>query len=356
MTTMRFASHGRIAVALAGVVALTANALGQSVDTAAQTTDVATANSSFSAKANFWPTPVVNSIKCEQRLNSAELKPYLSWTAPAGSAPAGGWKYQVVMHRIVGTTFNGETYTYVSNHAGLDIYLTDTSATRGKDWYARVYTINGPKTSMGYRGAGLWHNGASIGNVGNCTGNYEFEDNLAGFNAAPPVLESVTARQALDAEAASEGQGPEPDLPLAGVDSTTSSRPSPSVELPTPAKPSQAETTTRPSTSMRTLSSSTSPRATQAVTSQVTSTLTPPVTGTTTTSTTVPTTASSVPLPGGGEAEIVGGTTLVVSDAAGDVCTVKVRPGSTLKLRSGVLEVTDGVETRVVDQETCELT
>lgn len=63
-----------------------------------------------------------------------------------------------------------------------------------------------------------------------------------------------------------------------------------------------------------------------------------------------------VRLPGGGEAEIVGDTTLVVSDGTAPVCTAPVREGSTLRVRSGVLELTDAGGTRTVDQETCELT
>ena len=67
-------------------------------------------------------------------------------------------------------------------------------------------------------------------------------------------------------------------------------------------------------------------------------------------------TVTPVALPGGGEAKLVGETTLVISDDEGQVCSATVREGSTLKVRSGVLEVTDTRETREVDPQTCELT
>ncbi|AWH94700.1 hypothetical protein A6048_03370 [Dietzia psychralcaliphila] len=61
-------------------------------------------------------------------------------------------------------------------------------------------------------------------------------------------------------------------------------------------------------------------------------------------------------LSGGGEAEIADDTRLVVSGAGAPKCSVLVRKGSTLEVRDGVLEVTDAVETRAVDPESCVLT
>ena len=73
---------------------------------------------------------------------------------------------------------------------------------------------------------------------------------------------------------------------------------------------------------------------------------------------TSPTQAPTTPvrLPGGGRAEIDDGTTLVVYGAGSPECTARIREGSSLQVRDGVLEVADAVETRTVDLETCELT
>ncbi|MFC4755403.1 hypothetical protein [Dietzia aurantiaca] len=60
-------------------------------------------------------------------------------------------------------------------------------------------------------------------------------------------------------------------------------------------------------------------------------------------------------LPGGGQAEIVDGTKLVVSGTGTPQCSVTVRKGSTLEVREGVLELADAVETRAVGLDSCEL-
>ena len=61
-------------------------------------------------------------------------------------------------------------------------------------------------------------------------------------------------------------------------------------------------------------------------------------------------------MPGGGEATIVDDAKLVVSGTGAPQCSVTLRPGSKLEVRDGVLEVTDAIETRAVNLETCQLT
>lgn len=363
MTTTRFASRGRIAAAIAGIAALVTTMLVQSVDTAAQFTDVATANSSFEASDDFWPTPVIGSLKCEQKHHSAEDKPYISWTAPAGSVPSGSWRYRIVMHEHDGNKFTGDTYTYANNYNGLNIYLTDNSTLRGKSWYARVHTINGPKVSSGYRGAGMWYN-AALWNLGNCTGNYEFVENHAGFNSLTAGAETLgdRSRENLDKQAAD-----------ANVEASAAQRQSDTVgtrdesEVEVSATASAEIPKTNASTSMRSATQASSPRTTATSTRQSstiahTRTAAPSVVVTTSTPpTSVPaSTAAEMPvkvrLPGGGEAEIIGDTKLVVTGAQAEVCSATVRKGSALKVRNGALEVADENETRVVDLATCELT
>lgn len=353
MTTTRFASRGRIAVAIAGIAALVTTMLVQSVDTAAQSTDVATANSSFEASDDFWPTPVVGSLECEQRHHSAENKPYISWTAPAGSVPSGGWRYRIVMHEHDGNKFTGTTYTYANNYNGLNIYLSDNSTLRGKSWYARVHTINGPKVSSGYRGAGMWYNSA-LWNLGDCTGNYEFVENSAGFNSLTAGAESLEARspENLDNQAA------DANLETSRAESEAEASATASAEIPE----------TSGSTSRRSTPQAASPRAIATSTRQTSSsahtrTAAPSIVVTEATPTTsVPvSTAAEVPvtkvrLPGGGQAEIVNDSELVVTTPETDGCSIAVRGRSTLKLRDDVLEVADEVETRVVNLGTCKPT
>jgi hypothetical protein len=373
MTTTKITSRGRIALAVSGIVALAATAVGHSVDTAAQATDTAKANAAFAAKANFWQTPVVPSTGCSPSLNLAQ-DAEISW-ASAGTPPNGGsYRYYVTIHRDTNPN-EMEVIGYVT---GTSVKIARDSSRRDKGWYARVYTVNGPKISTGYRAEGF--NISSFGLIySKCSGNKQYVPNQPEPNSstyAPGITAPASLLAVDDALASQRNDSELPELervaeptengasaasalpPSTTTPATTSTLASPNTSARISATTSTMSASTPPSTvvSTRTTATSTTPRSTTTVTANA-------ATSTATTTQVVPTTSSTVPvasgpvaLPGGGEAEIVGGTRLVVSDGSAPVCTATVREGSTLKMRGGVLELTDAGGTHTVDQETCELT
>lgn len=345
MLTTRSASRGRIAVAVAGMVALAAATLGQSVDTAAQATDVARANSSFSAAANFWPTPVVPSTSCSPAV-SWITDPQISWTSP-GTTPNGGrYRYYVTIHR----DNNPNEMEIIGYVTGTSVEISRTSSRVNKGWHARVRTVNGPKISSGYRAEGFTLTRPLLTTWARCTGSQLHEPNDLQQDSSAPALQIAPSQ----VEAGTEEPTPSRRAVDDGLTSATAStRSSPDGTTTLPSTSAAAS-----STSVRTSSSPSSTRTTPGGTSTEPSATTALVTRTapSTTTVAVPTGESSVALPGGGEAEIIGGTTLVVSDGEAPVCTAPVRPGSALRLRSGVLGVVDDEETRIVDLGTCELT
>lgn len=355
MTTRRAASRGRFTLGLAGVLATLATLVGYAVDTSAQSADVAKANAEFTAEHNFWLTPVVSSTNCSPGVALAQ-NAEVSWTS-AGTPPNGGsYSYYVTIHRDT----NPDEMQVIGRVTGTSVKISRDSSRRNKGWYARIYTINGPKISTGYRAEGF--NIDSLGLVySKCSGNREYSPNLPAPNEStyapgisPQVLNLVENYEVT--ERPNSGQSPlggkaeevapgaakfdgaingeaeiDVELPTSSISPTITARsPAAVTASPTP-RPSVSP---EPSALATTSVPSTSPRASTSTASAM---------------------ASLVSLPGGGAAEIVSGTTLRVAGGDGRVCTAKVREGSTLDFRSGELEVTDVTETRIVDPNTCRM-
>lgn len=323
------------------------------------------------ASANYYPTPLTTSVNCNTKpepnlVNYTSRRAEISWAPVSGAT---GYRMELVNYDNGSVWKTRDVASTVTSIAGIS------AVDPGRNvLYARVRTINGPAVSSGYTAA---NSGMSykdgVSDRTECEKaakpslpNYGWENNqtwspeVAVFRVLQPLVNDPRA-------IAAEVEGAEGALINAATlddsvgEASTTATPTPESARRVPQ--SDSSTSTSASRSSNSTGPTTAPSVKSTTSSSSRSTLsttTAPPASTTrsaaTTSTTVPATASSVALPGGGEAEIVGGTTLVVSDAAGDVCTVKVRAGSTLKVRSGELEVTDAVETRVVDQETCRLT
>ncbi|WP_146166373.1 hypothetical protein [Dietzia psychralcaliphila] len=216
-----------------------------------------------------------------------------------------------------------------------------------------------------------------------CTGDPRYDapnqpwENTSEWNPALPAPASagqqtvVMAQRsglAADVEQVEEDQAEV--VAVAGAESSEETR-APTANETSEASPSPlstpAVTARPPATSRSTVTTVPSPSATATPSTRArsapTPTPTPTPTSTHTPSTsplaiTTTTQAPSTPvrLSGGGEAEIADDTRLVVSGAGAPKCSVLVRKGSTLEVRDGVLEVTDAVETRAVDPESCVLT
>ena len=341
------------------------------------------------ATANYYPTPLPDTnISCRNS-GTLNLKATFSWEAP--SLP-GNYRYRVTVWD--GDEVKAGPWVQDNRERPLNWNYED----RGT-YHIAVQVINYENgvdnaTSSGELRRALWHDGL---NRVNCTGdpwrvaNQPWENSQSWSPGAETLgigqplvnalrggaVEADGAEEKLLADAtldeageasprveASEGRSVEPSSAVTST-SPSASRTS-SSPAPTPA-PAERSTTSSSSTSAPSSPSATSPSpSTSRATSSTTATSTAPATTrATTTSTTVPATSTStseattvtpVALPGGGEAKLVGEATLVISDDEGQVCSATVREGSTLKVRSGVLEVTDARGTREVDPQTCELT
>ncbi|WP_235870529.1 signal peptidase I [Rhodococcus xishaensis] len=131
-----------MAVGAAGLTAFVGTAAG----TTAAFTDTATAASTFSANANFYPTPVVTSTSCQTVGGWLADDAKVSWTS-LGETPLGDdYEYEVVVRR----DSNGNVKTR-KNVGTATSYTADINDT-GRDYTVEVHTVNGPNTSTGWRG------------------------------------------------------------------------------------------------------------------------------------------------------------------------------------------------------------
>lgn len=349
------------------------------------------------ATANYYPTPLTASVTCETTYTGLlpGRRAKVSWEAVPGAT---GYRVDLVHSNTgeVKSEFVPAPTTQLP-----DVVAPYSTAFPVANWaYSiRVRTINGPAMSSGYTTAPERAESKSTitdrtecdGSSGPSVENMGWEDNqswspevesfgigqplvnaLRGVSAEADGIEDELAAAATLDDAAAEpstAEAPEAksaETTTAATGTSTSVPRTSSSTAPTTA-PAERSTSSSSSTSAPPSSKATSPSpsTTRASSSAAATPTAPSTTRAAATSTTVPVTSTStteamtvtpVALPGGGEAKLVGGTTLVVSDDDGPVCSATVREGSTLKVRSGVLEVTDTRETREVDPQTCELT
>ncbi|MEV0948919.1 hypothetical protein AB0I57_20070, partial [Rhodococcus sp. NPDC049939] len=127
------------AVGVSALVATTAS-------TTAAFTDTASVASTFTANANFYPTPVVTDTNCKTVGGWLADDAKVSWTA-LGDTPMGDdYEYEVVVRRD--SNGNVKTRKNVGTSTSYTADINDT----GRDYTVEVHTVNGPRTSSGWRG------------------------------------------------------------------------------------------------------------------------------------------------------------------------------------------------------------
>lgn len=372
MPSTRITSRGQISLAVAGVLALVTALLGQSVDTQAQLGDTATATSSFEANENFWPTPVVPSTSCSPTTWLIQ-DPVISWSS-AGTPPGGGsYSYYVTIHHDSSTAME-----VIGPVNGTSVRIARNESRWNKGWHARIYTVNGPKTSSGYRSEGFNLNRVWPSTWAVCSGNKAYvpndgEQDLQG--SQPGEFESRQALALGESEILESAQeGPDADL-----ESPTNVEAAREVPATTPvtttemnqSSPPQASGSAKASTSMGVTTSVPATTSSQA----------PSTTSATATATSVQSTPSSSPIPtatsttaqvpvraGVGDGPIAVGASqarleevddqarLIVTRGGSDVCAAEVGGASRIESSDGLLTVTVSGRTKSVDLETCELT
>lgn len=363
----------RTAVAIAGVAAM-AVTLGQSVLTLANPNDAVSTDGSQIATGNFFPTPLTASVRCVNPSATWvwDRRAEVQWDPVPGAT---GYRVEFVDW---GSNGNGTTIVRTDNVDASTTKLSGiTAVIDGKRYqmWPRVRTVNGPAVSSGYTTPPqrISYKSATTDRT-ECENtsppsapNFGWE-NTSEWNPSRPAPASagqqpVTAVQRLalapDVEQVEEDRS---DVIVEAVVETseetrvpapdeTNEKTSPSSTTPATARPPitpRESSTAAPSPSTST-QSSTSSKSTPAPTSSRPSSTASPAT------TTTQPPNEPMRLPGGGQAEIVDGTKLVISGTGAPQCSVTVRKSSTLEVRDGVLEVADSVETRTVDLESCEL-
>lgn len=389
----------RGALSLGGAVVVTAS-MSQVAGTLAAPAVVRTAKMPV-ASGNYYPTPLTTSVTCTTTYTGwiTGRRAEISWAAVPGAT---GYRMELI-RKDNGSVWSTKDVDAPSTSVG------DISDSDRHGLYARVRTKNGSVVSSGFTvsNTGMsfkdWVSGRTEceGGSGTSLPNQPWENSstwtpgtttfarqpmaLGGMLNEVPLEESAetlppegtltaleeelaTAQEtsAQSTTATSQFTEPSSSTPSDTTPATTAAGddPTASTTVPTevPAGTTESSTagssTTAPTTvvSTRTTAASTTPRSTTTVSANAATSTATTTQAAPTTSSTVPVAAGPVALPGGGEAEIVGGTRLVVSDGSAPVCTATVREGSTLKMRGGVLELTDAGGTHTVNQETCELT
>ena len=348
------------------------------------------------ATANYYPTPLTTEVRCRTTggANLAGRRAEVSWNPVA---EATGYRLEIL------TWNSSNPDTTITQTYTVGAGTTSVGSIRDSDrdvLYARVRTINGPAVSSGYATPRErisfkdWLTGRTeCENTGHPTfpnddrweNDQSWSPEVESFGIGQPLVSALNeldlgadgiddelavvatlddaaaepskaeAPDAKSAEATTAATGTSIETPRTSSSTAPTTAPaerSTSSSSSTSAPPSSKATSPSPSTTRASSSAAATPTAPSTTRAAATSTTVP----VTSTATTEATTVTPVALPGGGEAKLVGGTTLVVSDDDGPVCSATVREGSTLKVRSGVLEVTDARETREVDPQTCELT
>lgn len=365
----------RTAVAVAGVAAL-AVTLGQSVSTLANPNEVVSTDGSQIATGNFFPTPLTASVNCTTTGTDAWLpgkRAQVSWQPVPGAT---GYRLELVDW---GSNGNGTNVVRTIEVDATTTVVGDITAVIGGTRYQlwpRVRTVNGPAISSGYVTPAKRISYKSIStsrteceNTSPPSAPNDGWENTTVWNPALPAPASAAQQTVI----AAQRSVPEVDVeqPDDGVEVITGAGEETSVETPVStakesseaASPSSAtSTTTRPPATPRsTLTTALRPPATtQSSTTTKSTSVSTPANSPSSTPSTVTSKAqppnTEVRLPGGGEATIVDDATLVVFGTGAPQCSVTLRPGSKLGVRDGVLEVTDAIETRAVNLETCQLT
>lgn len=348
------------------------------------------------ASANYYPTPLPKNVRCETTTTGIiwERRAKVSWDAVPDAT---GYRLEVLTYN----SSNPETTIKQSYTVGAGTTsVADISDSDRDVLYARVRTINGPAVSSGYAtpaqrisfkdhisGRTECENTGhpTLPNDARWENDQSWSPEVESFGIGQPLVSALNeldlgadgiddelavvatlddaaaepskaeAPDAKSAEATTAATGTSIETPRTSSSTAPTTAPaerSTSSSSSTSAPPSSKATSPSPSTTRASSSAAATPTAPTTTRAAATSTTVP----VTSTSTTEATTVTPVALPGGGEAKLVGETTLVISDDEGQVCSATVREGSTLKVRSGVLEVTDARETREVDPQTCELT
>ncbi|MGW0173598.1 hypothetical protein ACWDUM_07105 [Rhodococcus sp. NPDC003322] len=233
-----------IALGAVGVTALGFTAVG----TTAAFTDSAMATSSFSAAANFYPTPLVSNVTCSTSGTVGLRKATVSWTAPTGTPPLGGaWNYRVIVRRDNNASEVIDTYNQTSTT--VSGYRAGTTA---RGYIVEVHTVNGPNVSTGWNGQGLW-SGAVLDTY--CSGGASGQPNPAGENSVSGQgTETQSMRMALGASPSPEAVAPsETSAAPTTTDAAASTTTVSAAPLTTTATPTaQASTTTTESTTTAT--------------------------------------------------------------------------------------------------------
>ncbi|WP_235871300.1 signal peptidase I, partial [Rhodococcus spongiicola] len=168
-----------MAVGAAGLTAVGLTAAG----TTAALTDTASVASTFSANANFYPTPVVTSTSCQTVGGWLADDAKVSWTS-LGQTPLGDdYEYEVVVRR----DSNGNVKTR-KNVGTATSYTADINDT-GRDYTVEVHTVNGPNTSTGWRGQRVQ---ARTVTITKCDGGERYVANPPGENVQSASAKSVS--------------------------------------------------------------------------------------------------------------------------------------------------------------------
>ncbi|MFC9515662.1 hypothetical protein ACFTSD_08055 [Nocardiaceae bacterium NPDC056970] len=323
-----------------GFATLAVAGMAQMSGTSAAFTDTATAASSFSTSNSFYPTPLVQNINCGTSYDwgLAKTVANISWNAPTPAPLAGqSYTYRVTIVQdsnnsnvVHDATQTGRSYTFVNN-----------GTVKGKGWYVRVFTVNGPSMSSGWQSQGV--NMAGGGFTASCTGNNDGQPNANGLNRSAPLAEEALK---VPAEQAVTGTATTPSSP---VTTTTESG-------------TTSATTSTSSTKPGTASESPTASTTTTTTDSTTSTSNPPSPRTTTTTpatTSVKTVGLPVTLTGGaGTAQLIddSGRKVLIDKDGAEVCRVDVEANEELASRGGDLWLTGGPVDRKVDTDTCAIT
>ncbi|MGW4477603.1 hypothetical protein [Rhodococcus triatomae] len=284
-----------------GVTALGATAVG----TTAAFTDTSVASSSFTAAANFYPTPLVSNVTCSSSGAIGFRRATISWTAPAGNPPLGGaWNYRVIIRRDNNASEVIDTYNQTSTT--VSGYRAGTTA---RGYIVEVHTVNGPNVSTGWNGQGIW-SGAVLDTY--CSGGASGQPN--------PVGENSVSGQGAESQSLRMATGGSPS-----AEATTTSSPSESVVPSTTTAAPVRSTTAVPAPVTTTTAGPTTTVPFTTIPAPVTTTTPDPTTTAPTTTTEEP---ASVSAPSGDLAianvstsgrytATVNGTTATITDKSG---------------------------------------
>ena len=318
------------------------------------------------ATANYYPTPLATNVRCDNSGTPGFRYATVSWDPPA---PVAGEPSVAYRYRVDRVDNNGNLRS-TEETSGTSTGRFRTGATNRSE-RVRIYTIhpdNRTIVSSGYishtiHSATVWDTYCSgdprYDALNEPWENYQnWSPEAQSFRVGQPLISALQGR-AVDADGIDDEMAAGATLDDAAAEPSQAGAPNTrsgearTAATSTSSQLSGTSSSTAPTTALaeRSTTSSSSTSVPTTARTTTTSTTAPAATN----STTVAVVATPVRLPGGGEAEIVGGTKLIVTETGAPECTARVREGSTLQVRDGALEVTDALGTRVVDPESCEL-